>query len=656
MAEERIGRYRILEEIASGAQGTVYRAFDPDSGGLVALKVLHPSLTGDASYLERFQREASLAASIDHPNVVRIFEVGEADGRHFMALEFLPENVARLMESGGLSNERAASLAAQIADGLRAAHSVGVVHRDIKPANVLIAPDGTAKVTDFGIARAEALATMTATGVLMGTPHYMSPEQASGERADPRSDLYSLGCMLYQMLSGELPFKGATPIAVVHSQIYDDPKPIREVRPGIPRKLAGVVRRAMQKDPARRFQSAQEMAGALRDAVPSVPAPLQAATAAVPGADRAAATPAAPPERHRWRVFSPLNIALLVTVGVAGVIAFVMFAQAQNGSRVTVSPAYTMVPRPTTAPVNEVARIPEPTLTAMPVPTRAPALVPTDTEGLAVPQSSDPSIPLTVRDEGRVVTLDFGPGQIFLLDRTNVTAEFQAKGVVFSDIDSDLPAEFHRSLGSQDNLALDGSLFNLFRLDFVGVDPVVSVEVTQVDLNDRAQTHTLTAFDERGDVIARDKVQLGGEFGEFTLRVSSTQGIAAVVAIEDPPGAERLVRIVYTTTERPVPIRVRSLAGQVTAVNVSNKSFTVVEQQNAQTFTVIVGIGTEFIRTEFPFDPANPPDDMEVFELTRTRTTIGALRVGDFVFVRSSHPILAGESVGNPISIQVLPP
>ena len=105
MAEERIGRYRILEEIASGTQGTVYRAFDPDSGGLVALKVLHPSLTGDPSYLERFQREASLAASIDHPNVVRIFEVGEADGRHFMALEFLPENVARLMESGGLQKK-----------------------------------------------------------------------------------------------------------------------------------------------------------------------------------------------------------------------------------------------------------------------------------------------------------------------------------------------------------------------------------------------------------------------------------------------------------------------------------------------------------------------------------------------------------------------
>jgi serine/threonine-protein kinase len=154
--EQSIGRYQILEEIASGGQGTVYRAFDPDSGQIIAVKVLHPTLSGDRTYTERFRREASLAASIDHPNVVKIFEVGQDDDRFFMALEFLPESLARVIESGGqMRIAGAAQFAVQIAEGLAAAHALGIVHRDVKPQNVLVGADGTAKVTDFGIARAE---------------------------------------------------------------------------------------------------------------------------------------------------------------------------------------------------------------------------------------------------------------------------------------------------------------------------------------------------------------------------------------------------------------------------------------------------------------------------------------------------------------------
>ena len=259
--DQQIGRYQILDEIASGGQGTVYRVFDPDTGQIVALKVLHAFLSKDSSYVERFRREASLASSIDHPNVVKIFEVGQDGDKHFMALEFLPESLARVIESGPqMPINATAQFGLEVADGLAAAHALGIVHRDVKPQNVLIGQDGTAKVTDFGIARSESLATMTATGAVMGTPHYMSPEQAQGERADARSDVYSLGCMVYQMLAGEVPFTGETPLAVIRQQIEVQPRRLRERRKDVPRSLEAVIDRAMAKDPKRRYQSAGEIA------------------------------------------------------------------------------------------------------------------------------------------------------------------------------------------------------------------------------------------------------------------------------------------------------------------------------------------------------------------------------------------------------------
>ena len=294
--EQRTGRYQILEEIAAGDQGTVYRAFDPDSGQISALKVLHPNLSGDRGYIERFRREASLAASIDHPNVVKIFEVGQDGDQHFMALEFLPESLARVVESGGqMRLEGASQFGLQIAEGLAAAHALGIVHRDIKPQNVLIGADGSAKVTDFGIARAESLNTMTATGVVMGTPDYMSPEQARGARADARSDVYSLvGCLMYHMLAGEVPFTGETPLAVIRQQIEEQSRRLRERRKDVPRGLEAVIDRAMAKDPDRRYQSAAEIAQAIRAAAPGVSRPV------TPQARRATPLPAVtPPLRQR---------------------------------------------------------------------------------------------------------------------------------------------------------------------------------------------------------------------------------------------------------------------------------------------------------------------------------------------------------------------
>ena len=375
--EQRIGRYQILYEIASGGQGTVYRAFDPESSQVVAVKVLHPILSGDRTYIERFRREASLAASIDHPNVVRIFEVGRDGERHFMALEFLPESLARVIESGGqMRIDGAARFGAQVAEGLAAAHALGIFHRDVKPQNVLIGQDGSAKVTDFGIARGESFSTMTATGVVMGTPHYMSPEQARGERSDARSDVYSLGCMLYHMLAGEVPFKGDTPLAVIRQQIEEQPRRLREVRRDLPRRLESVVERAMAKDPGRRFQSAAEIGQALRAAVPEAaafqasPTPERstrpvAASARRPAPVAAPARPGAGPRKPiRWLVLGLTAVILIAAVSAAAYLT--VFRDDTAATTLPAAPAVPPPPGPAAIP-------PHVTPTAPPAPAAPPA-------------------------------------------------------------------------------------------------------------------------------------------------------------------------------------------------------------------------------------------------------------------------------------------
>ena len=274
MMEQRIGQYQILEEIASGGQATVYRAWDTDTGHVVALKVIHPHLVRDTDYLERFHREARLAASIDHPNVVKIFEVGQEEQSYFISMEFLPLSINDLIVSQGpLPVERAVYICYQTALALQSAHDQGIVHRDIKPHNILIATDGTAKVGDFGIARAADLSTMTRTGALLGTPQYMAPEQANGQRADVRSDLYSLGCVLYQMLTGEVPFDGKTPWEVIRQHIQSHPKKVNTLRSEVPSDLNKLVDRCLEKDPAQRYQIPNELAQALVSAVPGATSP-----------------------------------------------------------------------------------------------------------------------------------------------------------------------------------------------------------------------------------------------------------------------------------------------------------------------------------------------------------------------------------------------
>ncbi|MFC1935612.1 protein kinase [Chloroflexota bacterium] len=268
MEQGRIGHYEVLEEIAAGGQGAVYRARDVNLGRIVVLKVLHHHIARDPQFKERFLREARTAASLTHPNVVTIHAVGEEDGQLYMAMEYLPVSLhARIRERGALGVEESLEIARQIARALQAGHERGIVHRDMKPQNVLITDKGLPKVTDFGIARVAEFGTMTAAGAIIGTPQYMSPEQARGERADIRSDIYALGIALYQMLTGELPFTTDTPLAVLRQHIDVESPRVRRVRGDVPQRVDSIVRKRLEKEAAKRYQTPEELEVALERAV-----------------------------------------------------------------------------------------------------------------------------------------------------------------------------------------------------------------------------------------------------------------------------------------------------------------------------------------------------------------------------------------------------
>lgn len=286
--DRKIGRYQVLEHVASGGQATVFQAFDPESGRIVALKVLHEHLAANGAYLTRFLREASLAKEIAHPNIVEIFEVGRSEGAQFIAMEYLPRSLGDLMQSQPkMPVDRVVDIGRQMAGALEAARTGGVVHRDIKPPNVLIGPNAEVKLTDFGISRLQEDSALTRTGAVMGTPHYMSPEQATGDAVDTRSDIYSLGIVMYQMLAGEVPFDAETPYEVIRKQINDRPVPLRRHRSNVPAALQRIVNRCLAKDPARRYQTPKLLDEALGKAFPnSTPASMAAPKPSAADSDR----------------------------------------------------------------------------------------------------------------------------------------------------------------------------------------------------------------------------------------------------------------------------------------------------------------------------------------------------------------------------------
>jgi serine/threonine-protein kinase len=319
-------RYELVELVGTGGMSSVYKAHDSLLERNVALKVLHPHYGDDEEYVERFRREARAVAQMSHPNIVTVIDRGEDDGQQFIVFEFVDgENLKQLVDrSGPLPARRVVELGLAIAGALAFAHEHGLVHRDVKPQNVLMTPEGEAKVTDFGIARSlDVEQGVTQTGTVLGTSNYLSPEQASGKPVTPATDVYSLGIVLFELLTGDVPFPGENFVAVAMKHINEPVPDLRELRHDVPLRLIAAIERALEKDPARRFGSMDQFAWELRqcltemgdvDADKTFIAPSPVLRQSRPHRERARST------RRRWPLYGLVLLlaAAAIAAGIVG--------------------------------------------------------------------------------------------------------------------------------------------------------------------------------------------------------------------------------------------------------------------------------------------------------------------------------------------------
>ena len=295
-------RYRLVNHIARGGMAQVYLARDLLLDRPVALKVLFPELSVDRAFVERFRREAKAAANLSHPNIVSIYDWGQGENTYFIVMEYVAgRTLSQVLREGPMDPPRAARIAADVAGALDFAHRHGVIHRDVKPGNVLINESGQVKVADFGIARAIGAGDaedLTQTGSVMGTATYFSPEQAQGFGVDPRSDVYSLGVVLYEMLAGRAPFTGDSPVSIAYKHVKEAPEPLRAVNPAVPAGLEAIVMKSLAKQPEDRYQSAEELRADLARYLQDLPVmatsePTRVATAVGAGVGAAGVSSAA---------------------------------------------------------------------------------------------------------------------------------------------------------------------------------------------------------------------------------------------------------------------------------------------------------------------------------------------------------------------------
>ncbi|HET9318545.1 MAG TPA: serine/threonine-protein kinase, partial [Bryobacteraceae bacterium] len=277
MIGRQLGAYQILSLLGAGGMGEVYQARDTRLGRLVALKILPPGVAADPERKRRLLQEAKAASALNHPHIVTLYDVGSEDGVDFLVMEYVQGNTLdKLIPRGGLDLTKALSYAIEIADAFAKAHAAGIIHRDLKPGNIMVTEDGAVKVLDFGIAKlietlessepADIAQTKTATeGTILGTAAYMSPEQAEGRKVDGRSDIFSFGALLYEMMTGRRAFQGDSKLSTLSAILREEPKPASQVVEGLPRELERIISRCLRKSPERRFQAMPDLKVALEE-------------------------------------------------------------------------------------------------------------------------------------------------------------------------------------------------------------------------------------------------------------------------------------------------------------------------------------------------------------------------------------------------------